>query len=400
MAYGNPVIKPQPRPAVPRPSERQRNWPANKRVAPKVVTTDPQTTNPRISVPKIAGIVGKTLAPFIASIMSPTRVADATIDWGPELYNNFIDAPPDLKRMVVSEPLAPNIPIPPEMKPYPFNQMSMIRPPIPEIPWAQFPDYNLPGFTKSPIKGTMDINVPDYTVIEPIPFEADPTHDVWDIPHEIPWDVIFPDVVPPRGPHRETEKFRNPRLSRVNERGITIELSKLPNGRPRIRIRPQRQRASKPRRSDQKANRKWLKVTHMLISITYGTYTEIMDFLEALAWNSYQMRNGKKIPAMPLEDGNLINILTGVLEGKYDVDMQQLIVDYAYMQLQDFLIGKMSQGIVSQAIDTGGWQSPIGPEAFVNKMFDNEALKDYQVDNSWIKSQFEKGMNYVSTPRQ
>ena len=131
-----------------------------------------------------------------------------------------------------------------------------------------------------------------------------------------------------------------------------------------------------------------INVDNYELQILMSKGTPVIDIREKFEW--------KETGILPAS--HLITFFDS--EGKYDVDMQQLIVDYAFMQLQDFLIGKMSQGIVSQAIDTGGWQSPIGPEAFVNKMFDNEALKDYQVDNSWIKSQFEKGMNYVSTPRQ
>jgi hypothetical protein len=142
-------------------------------------------------------------------------------------------------------------------------------------------------------------------------------------------------------------------------------------------------------------NRRWIKLAHMLISLTYGTYTEIMDFLQCLAWNSYQMRNGKKIPAMALSKGSLHEILIGVMEGRYDVDMQGLMVDFTFMQLQDFIIGRFSKALVKQAIDTGGWQSPIGPQAFNRKMFDDSILRNYGLDHSWLQQQYEKGKDYV-----
>ena len=187
------------------------------------------------------------------------------------------------------------------------------------------------------------------------------------MPEDVPFERLFPSPQDDPSPSIVPEIM--PKVqSRVNETGVTLELSRQGSRDIRLKVRPTKQRASRRRRSDAKANRKWLKATHMLISVTFGTYTEILDLLEALAWNSYAMRNGEKVGAMPLENGKLVDILIGVLDGKYDVDMEQLIIDYAYMQLQDFIIGKTSQAITSSVIDSGGWQSPIGPEAFVNKI--------------------------------
>lgn len=368
MAYGNPVIKPTTPISTPKPPHKDDyRWPANQRTAPKVVTTIPEVTNPRVSVDKLLKIAGKTLAPLVASILSPTRVADATIDWGPELYNDF-DTIATLNDMVIAPPAPYNIPT--ETYVQPFTEYE--RPNLPEIPWPEIKTDTSPGFTKSPKKGTLIVNVPDYIIAPPIPMDADPNHDIWNVPDDMPFERLFPQPMDDPAPGVVPEIM--PKVqSRVNETGVTLELSKTTTG-IRLKVRPMKQRASRRRRKDVKANRKWLKITHMLISVTFGTYTEILDLLEALAWNSYEMRNGNKVPAMALENGKLVSILTGVLEGKYDVDMEQLIIDYAFMQLQDFLIGRTSQAITSSVIDSGGWQSPIGPEAFVNKI--NQGISD------------------------
>ena len=310
MAYGNPVIKPQPTPVTPKPPHKDDyRWPANKRVAPKVVTTVPEVTNPRISVDKILKLVGKTVAPFVAAALSPTRVADATIGWGPELYNDF-DTVATLNDMVIAPPSPYNIPT--ETYVQAFSNYE--RPILPEIPWADYKTNILPGYTKSPKKGTLIVTVPDYEIAEPIPMDADPAHDIWKVPEDVPFERLYPQPQDDPAPGIVPEIM--PKVqSRVNETGVTLELSKA-GPSLRLKVRPTKQRASVRRRKDVKANRKWLKATHMLISVTFGTYTEILDLLEALAWNSYAMRNGKKVGAMPLENGKLLNILTGVLEGK------------------------------------------------------------------------------------
>ena len=71
---------------------------------------------------------------------------------------------------------------------------------------------------------------------------------------------------------------------------------------------------------------------------------------------------------MALEDGKLVPVLDGILDGKYEVDIPQFVVDFAIMQSTDFLQGKFSQRILDQSVDQGWWQSPIGPEGFVSNL--------------------------------
>ena len=99
---------------------------------------------------------------------------------------------------------------------------------------------------------------------------------------------------------------------------------------------------------------------------------------------------------MALEKGHLGNILIGVMEGKYELDTDQFLVDVVFMQAQDYIQGKLSKALVKEAIDSGGWNNPMGPQAFVNNV--NKSLKDMplDVDNSWVSQQFEKGKDYVS----
>jgi hypothetical protein len=93
-----------------------------------------------------------------------------------------------------------------------------------------------------------------------------------------------------------------------------------------------------------------------------------MDAAEAMAWNIYEERDGIRRPAMVLEDGSMIQTFDGLIDGRYDLDIPQFIIDYAYMQSMDFLQGKFSQGVINQSVDKGWWTSPQGPQGFVNNM--------------------------------
>jgi hypothetical protein len=134
-------------------------------------------------------------------------------------------------------------------------------------------------------------------------------------------------------------------------------------------------KGSTPRKNDTKAASRWIKLAHLAISLTYGTYTEIEDFVEILVWDAYRVdpKTGRLIYAMFEEDQKVINVLNGIAEGKYSVDIAATLVDYGVSQAQDILIGKMSRLVTNQVVDKGGWRSPQGPQGFVNKM-----QKDYR----------------------
>ena len=72
-------------------------------------------------------------------------------------------------------------------------------------------------------------------------------------------------------------------------------------------------------------------------------------------------------------DGDILTVLDGIATGKYSVDIASTLVDYTISQAQDIIIGKISRSVTEQVIDTGNWQSPQGPQGFINKM-----QKDYK----------------------
>jgi hypothetical protein len=324
----------------------------------------PEEIKPKISVASILKLAGRTMG-SAASVLYPSQAAQATADMPWMWQATEFDKPPELKGAAIGR-----IQLESELVvPHPsVNDFKYERPVLPEIPWQEFkPD--IEGFTRSPKKGTVIVNVPDIWVPPPLTMDPMPEADIWSIPEHTPFDHVWvspqlepspalPDPVPsinPRAP------------GRVQETGVTIEITKE-SGRTQLKLRPQRSRASRSRKKDTKANRKWIKAAHKFVNVTYGTYSEIMDAMEAIAWNIYEEADGVRRPAMALEDGNMIRTFDGLLDGKYDLDIAQTIIDYAYMQSVDFLQGKFSQGVINQSVDKGWWTSPQGPQGFVNNM--------------------------------
>ena len=349
-------------PTPPRRPSRPRPAPKVQRPAPKIEVEDPSTKRPKISVSVIKNLIKRVP---ISNIVTPTAVADATaqMPWMWQATN--FDKPPELKGAATGRLELPTV----EMDIPAIDERDFVhsRPELVEVPYNDF-NINTEGFTRSPKKGTVTVNVPDISIPPPLRVDPDPTIDIWNIPDDAPFTEIWPQ--PDKGPTSEVGTVRsvNPRApSQLQETGVVIDVTNT-KGRTQVRFRPHRHRASRVRKKDTKANRKWLKAGHKLINVTYGTYTEIMDAVEALAWNTYIEQNGKRIPAMALEDGKLVPVLDGILDGKYEVDIPQFVVDFAIMQSMDFLQAKFSQRILDQSVDQGWWQSPIGPQGFVSNL--------------------------------
>lgn len=344
---------------------RERDRPRRiKRSPPQIKVESPESIQPKIGLGRILSLAGRTLGP-VAGILYAQPTAQATADMPWMWQATGFDVPPELKGASVGRlNLETELDTPQPSQ----NDFKYVRPDLPEIPWQDF-DVNVEGFTRSPKKGTVIVNVPDIWVPPPLRTDPMPEAEIWNVPDDVPFEHVWispqlepspvlPEPVPsisPRAP------------ARLGETGVTLEVSKE-KGRIQLKIRPQRSRASRPRKKDTKAHRRWIKAAHKLVNVTYGTYSEIMDAAEAMAWNIYEERDGVRRPAMALEDGSMIQTFDGLIDGKYDLDIPQFIIDYAYMQSMDFLQGKFSQGVIDQSVDKGWWTSPQGPQGFVNNM--------------------------------
>lgn len=338
-----------------------------KKSAPDLETRDPASANPKIPLRALSRLV-----PAL-SFFLPSRVEDATVDYGPFYWQKEDFS--ELRSMQVARPL-PNVDIQP-VRPTQDDFNEIQRAVIPEVPFSDFsPDIG-PAITRSPKKGTVLVNVPDIKVPRPYQLDPIPDHDLWQIPDNADFSNLWPapmEQVPEIDVDAPPKRAINPRRpANLQETGVTVVVQVDDNPKnveePFVTVKfvPTFVRASQKRRKDTKANRRWIKAAHKFVNVTYGTYSEIQDAMEVIAWNAYVVDSkGNKIPAMVLEDGSLLRVMRGVGRGEYDLDIGATIIDYAVMQATDALQGQFSKRIVDQSIDQGWWTSPQGPQGFVN----------------------------------
>ena len=246
----------------------------------------------------------------------------------------------------------------------PAYNPNFVKPAVPTVNWFDRPETG-PYVSQSPKINTIEYVVPDYDVGPPIPIELPHRHTWFD---EVPdWEI--PELVKnfdiPKIPDIDwsPEKLKKLKPDSIHEVGVSIEFTAVPNKLPIVKVRPMIVKGSTPRKNDTKAASRWIKLSQLAISLTYGTYTEIMDFVEILVWDAYAIdpRTGRLTYAMFEEDYKIINVINGIAEGKYSVDIAATLVDYGVSQATDILIGKTSKAVTRQVIDTGNWRSPQGP---------------------------------------
>jgi hypothetical protein len=322
-----------------------------KKSAPDLETRDPASANPKIPLRALSRLV-----PAL-SFFLPSRVEDATVDYGPFYWQKEDFS--ELRSMQVARPL-PNVDIQP-VRPTQDDFNEIQRAVIPEVPFSDFsPDIG-PAITRSPKKGTVLVNVPDIKVPRPYQLDPIPDHDLWQIPDNADFSNLWPapmEQVPEIDVDAPPKRAINPRRpANLQETGVTVVVQVDDNPKnveePFVTVKfvPTFVRASQKRRKDTKANRRWIKAAHKFVNVTYGTYSEIQDAMEVIAWNAYVVDSkGNKIPAMVLEDGSLLRVMRGVGRGEYDLDIGATIIDYAVMQATDALQGQFSKRIVDQSI--------------------------------------------------
>ncbi len=294
---------------------------------PSTVVTPPESRPPQIPFSAIVRLLGKSVGGLAYQLLEPTEIADATMPIAPEVQDTISDMT--------------------------INPVELL----------------------SPLPKRVILDIPDIIIAPPVRFDPDPDLDIWS---DEGVDSVISDLetvpleVPPLV-DTESITLKKPKLRQLDDVGLTITLDTkldLDTGveTEAIILTKSKTKASTKRRKDVKANRRWIKAAHKLINVTYGTYSEFRDFLECFVWNiRYRKKDGSWGYAMSRERGSVQGALKGLREGKYELDTGQLIIDFAMMQLQDYVIGKASQ-LSTRAIDEGIWRSPMGPSSFANRI--------------------------------
>lgn len=205
----------------------------------------------------------------------------------------------------------------------------------------------------------MIIHPVDYPVIGPVPIEL-PMPDLNPVLDPIPIGRPQPAPRPVSLPRpRPRSVLAGPPASRPKTQSeITLVIERVPSssGQPAIRVRSvQRFKyqiyASRPRRIDGKGI--YLRL-QQFITATFGTVTELQDFVEAAAWNIVdakgrpvmtQLRGNALDRSENIENaftrGALVNFsmyasaFDGLIDGRYSLDLGGFAFDYAMSQASD-----------------------------------------------------------------
>ena len=119
------------------------------------------------------------------------------------------------------------------------------------------------------------------------------------------------------------------------------------------KLRP-RQREENKLRKDRKSEKasSQIRAVYRLVNKTYGELTELQDLWEVISENVYV--DGKKLSSYE----NVTEALAAAAQGAdFYVDYEQLAMDYALMEIQDYAIGRMSQFYGHTVSETGWWIS-------------------------------------------
>ena len=179
----------------------------------------------------------------------------------------------------------------------------------------------------------------------------------WQAVPQRQWDPFRPSGEPVEDP--DTRPVRNPTqwdlLDELPSGSIQIEPTLEGGLRYRAvqKLRP-RQREENKLRKDRKSEKasSQIRAVYRLVNKTYGELTELQDLWEVISENVYV--DGKKLSSYE----NITEALAAAAQGAdFYVDYEQLAMDYALMEIQDYAIGRMSQFYGHTVSETGWWIS-------------------------------------------
>lgn len=208
---------------------------------------------------------------------------------------------------------------------------------------------------------------------------------------------VMPGVMYDQGAFRGLVKMPDP------ETTVTVDVSPgrvrvrvaerpMPSGKKASggqRLRPARTRQVSRAKKDQKSGSKWYSRFIRLINRTWGTWTEVLDFWDAFAWNVYD-QEGRY--AMAVTGGDPAAILNGIASGRFRLDFQEFVYDWAVNQLGDSLIAaqnryvnKSLQGVGLTSVTMGSTFSRA--QRFARDVQEGQ-LPDFEAAQSEVASWF------------
>lgn len=212
-----------------------------------------------------------------------------------------------------------------------------------------------------PYLGALTVGVND-----PLPYRSPPALQTLDGVGE-----IAPEALPPLAGINEVA---HPGLSMNPDRpllGTNLEVRIIRGGaQVRFTTTPiSRSKASSPPApgvQDTKARtfRAWL-AFNQVVTATYGRGSEIMDALRVLVASTYgKTESGLILPAIALERGSLVGVLSGIADGTYRVDVKSFLAGMFLENVSDALIAKFNQ-FGMKGLREAGYSLPVGVNALV-----------------------------------
>lgn len=174
------------------------------------------------------------------------------------------------------------------------------------------------------------------------------------------------------------------------ERGLPVvgtTVSVEPAGGSAVRVRlSTHARAAEVRRPeyrDTKYGRKLVGFFNAVITRTYGAWSEVQDAAEVLGNNMYGVQNGKVVSAMDLENGSMLRVFQGYLEGDYRLDTVGFAFDFGINQLEDMgyaVTARAQMGVATKLAGDLGYKSLRQINVGIN-------MGDFEdVRSSWVRS--------------
>ena len=198
-----------------------------------------------------------------------------------------------------------------------------------------------------------------YPNVYPYPYSPDPLYEGdpdWEL-ENAPGTELNPEYIP-EPPHRRiADRKLRPKL-RLSGR-LRVDFG----GDGTIRIRaPKPQLNPKPRPERRGRDVKGGYIASLrVVNKTLGTITELADFVDAIAWNTYGIdpKTGQVAYGMHITDGDLAELAANVAKGEFKVDMIGALHDLAVQELMDIGIGKFNK-TVAKELKKAGFDSITG----------------------------------------
>lgn len=140
------------------------------------------------------------------------------------------------------------------------------------------------------------------------------------------------------------------------------------------------------RHNETKYGRRLIQTVYKVIGQTYGKYTEAMDMAEVAAWSTYaRMPDGRIVPAMLVEGGNMRDVLMGFMNGRYRFDAYGFTVDYALSQAGDWAASLSDKPLDMARRKAPGWlwSGNDNPALFGDA--DREDYADVRISEEWAQ---------------